>query len=164
MPNTSVDLLDTHLATLEWPFISHSRRISFIIVLGLSDVFPRRLCLLSQADIPTPSQCEQFRSRATTDPSKSGVYTYGDARVLVCESDIEFSIRRVRDLGARMDPQIPAPDAATVQSTSTCTHSSVLYARRVAGGPPAHGTHSAHIPASLHPFVPLWTHRDDLWR
>jgi hypothetical protein len=99
------DLFDTHQATLEWPFISHSRRIPFTVLPRLSDELPGRLCLLSRPDLPTPGQCEQFRPHIAPDISpQTGADTHRDARGLVCEPGAESGLCRVRNLGARMGP------------------------------------------------------------
>jgi hypothetical protein len=99
------DLFDTHQATLEWPFISYSRRIPFTVLPWLSDELPGRLCLLSRPDLPTPGQREQFRLHIAPDTSsKTGADAHRDECGLVCEPGAESRLCRVRNLGAGMGP------------------------------------------------------------
>ena len=108
---------NAHRTSLEWFDISYSWRIPFSVLPGLSDELSRCLGLLSWPDIPTSGQFEQFYWHPATEPPKAGIRAHRGKRVLVRESGDESCLRRVRDLGTRMGPQILALDSTTVQPT-----------------------------------------------
>jgi hypothetical protein len=103
---------------LEWSLIGHSGRIPFTVLPKLTDEPARRLGL-----------GQIYQQQASS----------------VRESGAEFSLRRIRDPGTRMGPQILAPDSATAQSTQARAYSSLHDARRIVGGPSAHGQFSSSL-------------------